>query len=109
MSDIKTEAAKRAVRLLEASGVKYAVEIDGVIHGNLVVKQRKKRGEMLHYFWPIVQKAKPGDAIDISFDSFDGPTLASSISSACIRNWGTGSAMVRTDKARKCVELLRIA
>lgn len=116
MSDLRNEAIKRAVLLLQASKAKFKVIAeDGTEYGDLAIappvsgikrKRMFKSGELQAHYKPYLDKLEPGDLASIPILSYPPESLRSAITAAACNRWGKGSAMscVREDN----VELLRI-
>lgn len=115
--DLKTVALQKALAQLNAIGAMYKIIMpDGAEYGTLVAvppkpeKERKRRpnmypkGEMIAYWMPFMENAKPGDVVLIPKDKFDLESLRGGITSWCTRNWGSDSVI--TAKRDDQVEIL---
>ena len=113
--EVQNTAFNRALKLLDAAGAEYAIKFDGEVHGTLTLAPERKgkpslyrRGETHSYFWPLVKDIQVGEVREVPLDRFDGPTLSSNISSACVRTFGVGCSIVSLQKAKGVVAVLRI-
>ena len=121
-STIITKAIREAVKLLDATGVKYAV-VD--LEGNQFIKglelrpaisePRKKKATHLEYgtiskhYQPYVENLKVGEVAVVPLDKFakEKEVLRGAIAAWCGQNWGKNShRSCITDTA---VEVLRTA
>jgi hypothetical protein len=117
ITNIKAEAAHRAMKLLDASGFQYAVLMDGEKFGALEIMEsnnrpgwvRYSRGMTRRHYWPYLQDMQPGDVAEIPQGGFNMATLASNISAACCHTWGNGSAICQRDEANAVVTVLRVS
>lgn len=111
-------ALDRALKLLDAAGVQYAViGLDGVKHGALEVAQPKAKkrrplryayGEFRDYFMPYLRGMKPGDSVKIPFGKYEAEELRGPLSSWCTNNWGNGNTITSIDRKAGHVEVLRV-
>ena len=108
MLDIQIEAATRAIKMLEAAKVEYAVILPDGIHGSLKIKPSYKRGETKSYYWPLIENMQTGDIIEVPCNDYDLPTLAKNISAACGHSWGKGSAITQSNKDHNLVVVMRV-
>ena len=110
MLDIQIEAAKRAIKMLDAAQVKYAVILPDGIHGpiKLKIKPSYKRGETRAYYWPLMENMKAGDIVEIPCKEYDLQTLAKNISATCVHAWGKGSAITQSNKEHNLVVVMRV-
>ena len=112
-------ALDRALKLLDAAGVSYAViGIDGTRHGNLeiaVPKPPKKKifrhqhGEFRDYFMPYIESMQPGDLVEIPPGKYQLEELRGPLSSWCSTNWGAGSTITSVDRKKNYVQVLRVS
>jgi len=112
-------ALDRALKLLDAAGVQYAViGLDGVKHGVLEVaeeKSKKKRalryayGEFRDYFMPYIKDMEPGDSVKIPPGKYQLEELRGPLSSWCSTNWGAGNTITSIDRKAGHVEVLRVS
>ena len=99
MSDIQTAALNRALSILNAIKVPYAVMHNGVKHGTLEVAPDKSAAPRFqnlkkHDYLAKLQAAKVGDVLTFKVDSnAEGESLRGSISAAGIRMFGLGSIL----------------
>jgi hypothetical protein len=121
-STIITKAIREAVKLLDATGVQYAV-VD--FEGNQFIKglelrpatpepTRKKAthrgyGTISKHYQPYVEKLKVGEVAVIPLSQFakEKEVLRGAIAAWCVQNWGKNSH--RTCITATAVEVLRTA
>ena len=119
MSDIQKTTLEKAVKLLNALKVKYAIiDFDGNLIGNLEVKQeeiKRKRspskyehGALANYVRPYLMNLEVGGVAIIPDGDFDVHTLGKSISSTACGLWGNGNATQTTNFSARTVELMRV-
>ena len=116
IDDLKREAARRAMKMLDAAGAQYAVILDGETFGTLIVKEPSKktswvsypRGVTRAYYHPLISGMVAGDVVEVPSNGFDLKTLASNISASCVHDWGKGSAISTMDREADCVRVLRM-
>jgi len=116
MSDLRNEAIKRAVLLLQASKAKFKVITEeGAEYDDLVIappvtvvkrKRMFKTGELQAHYKPYLDKLEPGDLASIPILSYPPESLRSAITAAACNRWGKGSAMSCIRDGN--VELLRL-
>ena len=113
--EVQNIAFNKALKLLDAVGAEYAIKFDGEVHGTLTLSPERKgkprlyqRGETHSYFWPLVKDIQVGEVREVPLNRFDGPTLASNISSACVRTFGVNCSIVSLQRAKGVVAVLRI-
>ena len=112
-------ALDRALKLLDAAGVQYAViDFDGVKHGALEVgqpKTKKKKvfmhqhGEFRDYFMPYLQNLTAGSAVKVPPGKYQLEELRGPLSSWCSTNWGKGSTITSIDRKSNLIEVLRVS
>ena len=116
---VQAEALSRALKLLAASGVEYAViDAAGTKHGTLEVVEkaaaRKPRnhppGAYLEYHKPQVCGMQAGQCKLVPFGPFDSAadreSLRSSLTAWLSRQWGNGTYMTVMNAAG--IEVLRV-
>jgi hypothetical protein len=115
MSGVKQQTLARALSMLNALGVTYAViEENGTKHGTLEVSESRKRnvkyshGELSSYASKYISNMSVGDIQEIPFGKYEGEEVRSSAVSWCCYHWGNGTVTTATVKDRKVVEVLRI-
>jgi hypothetical protein len=119
MTPTQKIALQRAIALLDASGVKYAIlQEDGSTIGTLEIQKPKERatrrpltfpmGTISKYLYPQIDSMQVGETVFIQKDQFDLLTLQSSASSRSNKLWGHESAITHLDRAKNHVEVLRI-
>ena len=112
--EVQSIAFNKALNLLNATGAEYAIKFDGQVYGTLKLapergrKSLYRRGETHKYFWPLVQGMVVGEVREVPIDRFDPPTLASNVSSACVRNWGVGNSVISLRRSKGVVAVLRV-
>jgi hypothetical protein len=114
---IHQTAIDKAIRILEATGAKYAIHIGDEVYGTLKVmpesNQKRNRpyahGETRSHYLPYIENLQIGESASIAYSYFDPKVLASNISAFCCHTWGAGSAMTAKNDLTKCVEILRLA
>lgn len=115
--DLKKEAVRRAMKMLDAAGAQYAIIIDDETFGTLTVATPRKRknnwvsypkGETREYYYPYIKDMVAGDIVEIPVGRFDIKTLASNVSAACIHEWGKGSTITNADRSRGIISVLRM-
>jgi hypothetical protein len=114
---IHQTAIDKAIRILEATGAKYAIHIGDEIYGTLKVmpESNHKRsrpyahGETRSHYLPYIENLQVGEGVSIPYSYFDPKVLASNISALCCHKWGSGSAMTAKNDVTKSVEVLRLA
>lgn len=115
MSDIKLEAFRRAVKMLDGIGAKYGIIFDGKTYGTLDVVEpsngrnyRYQRGETRKHYLPYIESMEVGDVAEVPKGDFDMRTLVSNISSYAVNTWGKGSAITKRKDESQTVEVLRL-
>lgn len=111
-------ALDRALKLLDAAGVQYAViGFDGDKYGTLEIaspKPAKKKifrhqhGEFRDYFKPYIKDLSLGDSVKIPFGKYEAEELRGPLSSWCSTHWGAGSTITSIDRKAGHVEVLRV-
>jgi hypothetical protein len=98
MQEIVKRTIAQAIKLLDATGVKYKViDKDGNEFGDLVVSKTKKtnslypRGTMFRYYHPLIKDMKIGDVVAIESGEFTTKSLQGAITSWATATWGKGS------------------
>lgn len=119
--EVNAIALKKALPLLKAAGVKFAViDHNGVKHGDLEIAPPKElrrqpsrfpRGAFIGHFLPVVKDMKAGDSVLVPFGPFgqDSQTkeqLRSALSSHCSGTWGNKTYI--THATPQGIELLRV-
>ena len=119
MSDLRNEAVRRAVLLLNAGKAQYKIIAeDGTEYGELklappeppekTMKRNRvfRNGELKTHYSPYLEKLNPGDLAQIPVGDFPPESLRSAITAAACNRWGKGAAMscIRDGS----VELLRL-
>lgn len=107
---VKSEAVRRAILLLRAAGVQYAVvDADGILHGNLPIKPAQKRASPKYDnqgkfgYQEKLDAAQPGDVLVFEADTEEeAESLRGSIGSRAIRQ-GIG---VVTTKRGAVIEVM---
>ena len=110
-------ALDRALKLLDAAGVQYAViGFNGTKYGTLEIAPPKKKralryayGEFRDYFMPYLRDIKPGDSVKIPFGKYEVEELRGPVSSWCTNNWGKGNTITSIDRKAGHVEVLRVS
>ncbi len=117
---VQTEALTRALKLLTAANVQFAViDAEGVKHGTLEIAvtpppkkrhQNHPRGAFLKHHQAMTSALQPGQSIVVPLGPFDSPddreSLRSSITGFCSRTWGNDTYITcATDGG---IEVLRV-
>lgn len=117
---LKIEALQRAIKLLDAAGAEYGILFNGDVYGSLEVKLPRSpregkdgrtlypKGETRAYYEPYLVGLAVGDEVAVPYGGYDPRTLASNISSYCVRTWGKGAAITRRNDAEAQVEVLLV-
>jgi hypothetical protein len=119
---VQTEALSRALKLLIASGCKFAViDHTGAKHGELHVAEPKPepkrkppkfgRGVLQGYYLPLLADMKAGDSKVIPYGPFgedkeSRESLRGALCSHCSSAWGNKSYISHMNEAG--IELLRV-
>ena len=115
MSGIQNVALDRAIKILEALKLKYAIkDFDGKILGNLEIKKQEKvlkykRGSPAQYVRPYLQNLQIGETVTVPCGQFDKQTVAQSCSSMAYNLWGKGGATQTCRNGNNSIELIRVA
>lgn len=119
--EVQKTALTRALALLRAAGVKFAViGLDGEKYGELEIAaprsvrrqpSRFPRGSFIGYFAPLVKGMKAGDSVLVPFGQFGQDAIAkeqlrSALASHCSAQWGNKTYITHTN--REGIELLRV-
>lgn len=115
----KEIAFDRALAMLKASGVKFAIITESgqeITHGDISIVQRveKKRvvrkdrpvGALVNHYGPYLKKMKPGDVSLIPFGSFKPKELRAAMSAWSCHTWGSKSSITVTKE--NGIEILRV-
>ena len=117
---VQTEALTRALKLLIAANVQFAViDAEGVKHGTLEIAvtpppkkrhQNHPRGAFLKHHQTMTSALQPGQSTVVPLGPFDSPddceSLRSSITGYCARTWGGGACITAISDAG--IEVLRV-
>ncbi len=117
---VQTEALSRALKLLIAAGVQYAViDAEGVKHGALEIApkvepkkrhQNHPRGAFLKHHEALTSVLAAGQSTVVPYGPYttaeDRESLRSSITGYCARTWGGGACITATTD--NGIELLRV-
>jgi hypothetical protein len=117
---VQTEALTRALKLLVAANVQFAViDAEGVKHGALEIApklepkkrhQNHPRGAFLRHHEALTSVLAAGQSVVVPYGPFgasdDRESLRSSISAYCSRTWGNDTYI--TAVADAGIELLRV-
>lgn len=119
MSDLRDEAIKRALILLNAGKARYKIIMeDGTEYGDLklappeppekTMKRNRvfRNGELKTHYSPYLDALNPGDLAQIPVGDFPPESLRSAITAAACNRWGKGAAMSCIKDGS--VELLRL-
>ena len=115
MSGIQNVALDRAIKLLEALKLEYAIKnFDGKILGNLEIKKKEKipkykRGSASQYVRPFLQNLQIGEIVTVPCGQFDKQTVAQACSSMAYSMWGKGGATQTCRNGNNSIELIRVA
>jgi hypothetical protein len=100
MQEIVKRTIQQAIKLLDASGVKYKIiDQDGNEFGTLTTSSPKKTnknyvhppGTMFRYYHPLVKNMQVGDVVVIESGEFTTKSLQGAITSWATATWGKGS------------------
>ena len=115
--DIKTEAIKKAIRMLDAVKAQYKViSEDGQEFGELEVADSKPKRSVRHRFFAqtgYLEKINNMATVDVV--SLSPPTdstceqMRSAVCGSLNRKYGGGSCITTINKATNQIEVLRIA
>ena len=119
MNDIQKKTFGRAIKMLDALKLKYAIiDLDGHRIGELEVKEeptRRKRsankyehGAMANYLRPYIHSVEGGGIAIIPSGQFEISDLAKSSSSMACTLWGNGNATQSVVKQSNTIELMRL-
>lgn len=117
---VQTEALTRALKLLIAANVQFAViDAEGVKHGTLEIAPKlepKKRhhnhprGAYMAHHKPLTSVLAPGQSVVVPYGPYgaadDRKSLRSSITGFCSRTWGNDTYITCCTDAG--IEVLRI-
>ena len=117
---VQTEALTRALKLLTAANVQFAViDAEGVKHGTLEIAvtpppkkrhQNHPRGAFLKHHEALTKTLQPGSAVVVPYGQFesteDRVSLRSSITGFCSRTWGNDTYITCCTDAG--IEVLRV-
>ena len=117
---VQTEALTRALKLLTAANVQFAViDAEGVKHGTLEIAvtpppkkrhQNHPRGAFLKHHEELTKTLQPGSAVVVPYGQFesteDRESLRSSITGYCARTWGGGACITAISDGG--IEVLRV-
>ena len=112
--EIVKRTVAQAIKLLDASGVKYKIiDQDGNEFGDLVVVEPKKTnkiykhppGTMYRFYYPLIKDMKVGDVVAIKNFDFEPRALQGAITAWATEHWGKGS--YKTCVVGPDVEILR--
>jgi hypothetical protein len=117
MREIQTKVLNKAIAMLQAVGVQYAiVDTNGNKYGTLPIQPAKPKrsphtypfGTITKHIKPYIDPLKVGESVAIPIQPFDKGTISSSVSSYCFKLWGKGSHAGTTTKDGKFYEVLRL-
>jgi hypothetical protein len=117
MTPTQQTALRRAIDLLNASGVKYVIlNEDGTTIGTLEIQKEKKKrrpllfpmGTISKYLYPKIEKLQIGETVFVQPDKFDLVRLQGSATSHCHKLWGAESAITHLDREKNHLEILRV-
>ena len=119
MSNIQKTTLEKAVKLLNALKVKYAIiDLNGGHHGNLEIqrqpikalrlKPKYEYGSLAKYLRPYLTSLEVGGTTVIPSGPFELPYVARSASSMAHYLWGTGNAKHTIVRKANAVELIRL-
>ena len=116
---VQQVALDRALKLLAAAGVQYAViGLDNIKYGTLDVAQPKPakkkvfthtHGEFRDYFVPFIGSMRPGDSVKILPGKYQLEELRGPLSSWCSTHWGAGNTITSIDRKENLIEVLRVS
>lgn len=115
MSLIKQQTLKRAIAMLNAIGVSYAiVEEDGTRHGELEVVPKQNgrkypRGTLSGIVKPYIENMKVGDVVQIPVGDFEPEEIRSAAVSWSCYHWGNQTITTVVNKENNTIEALRIS
>jgi len=110
--EINTTAVKKALRLLEASGASFHVQLGDQEWGAAIAKKSARKaskyphGSLMSHVRPYIANVKVNDAVAIPFGDFDVDSIYSTLTAHLTTKWGKGSYMVH--KAKNQLEVLRL-
>jgi hypothetical protein len=118
MEQAKRTALERAILLLNAAGVQYAIVTpDGETFGELPIAKPvtetkyKKTGVNYKAAWgPVVDTIQPGELVAVAVP--EGGTLVGlhgALAAAAVHHFGKGNAITSRNRETGCIELLRVA
>ena len=116
MEQIKQTTLKKAIVLLNAIGVQYAIiDLDGNKHGNLeIVGSRKRKprsyahGELSNYCRTHFKEMQVGDVQTFPTGNYPIAVMQRTLSSWICKKYGNGAYTTCINKDRKSIEILRI-
>jgi hypothetical protein len=117
MSMIQQQTLKKAIVLLEAIGVSYAViDQEGNKHGKLEVveakakraKSKHPRGYMSDYAESQIGHLKVGDIVEVDVEKLGKEGTRGAITAWACNNWGNGKITTAFNKQTNKIEVLRI-
>ena len=117
---VQTEALTRALKLLTAANVQFAViDAEGVKHGTLEIAvtpppkkrhQNHPRGAFMAHHKPLTSVLAPGQSAVVPYGPYgaadDRESLRSSITGFCSRTWGNDTYITCCTDAG--IEVLRV-
>ena len=110
---------QKALAVIKASGAEFRIILpSGEQFGTLAVaapQPEKKRRKLRHpygalkaHYMPFVGDIKPNECRDVPWGAFLPGPLMSGISAWGCHEWGNGKIVVATNKAKKCIEVMRV-
>ena len=110
---------QKALAVIKASGAQYRIVMpSGEQFGDLPIaepKPEKVRRKLRHpygalkaHYLPYVKDIQPGQCIDVPCGPFLPGPLMSGISAWGCHEWGNGKIVVATNRAKKCIEVMRV-
>jgi hypothetical protein len=117
MEQVKINTLNKAIQMLNAIGVQYAViDFDGNHHGELQVEKPKKRkttldqkwGEISEHIKPFIEGIRPGEVRTFTCGKFPPETVRSTTSSILIRWFGKSTYTTAVKRETNELEVLRI-
>ena len=121
MSKLQNRSVTIALNILTAFNADYVIVLpDGTQHtrGNIVVKKAKKEqprrkmrgnrkyGDLSSHYRAFMEDMIVGQIASVPVNGFKPAHLASSMSAWACNYWGTGSAIIASNK--DCVEVMRV-
>jgi len=114
-TSLHEKALSNAIKLLNAVGVKYAIQDhDGTFHGNSALQTKHKKaspkypyGALAKHIRPYIDACNVNQTVTIPIGTFDLAHVYGSASSAASKHWGNGCHKIGTSEDKKNVVLTR--